>query len=67
MLLEGSCDCGLSGCGEAGEPDGEAFLLAVGVALCAGERWVPGDVAEGVLVMFGGDGGVWWGSRCHCG
>jgi hypothetical protein len=45
VLLERGCDCGLAGGGEAGEPDGEAFLLAETVALSAGQRWVPCDVA----------------------
>lgn len=46
MLLEGGCDSRLSRGGEAGEPDGEALLLAVCVALGAGERRMPGDIAE---------------------
>ena len=46
VLLEGGCDCGFAGGGEAGEPEGEAFLLGVGLALGAGETLVPGDVAR---------------------
>lgn len=46
VLLERGCDGGFSGCGEAGKPDGEALLLAEAVALSAGERWVPCNVAE---------------------
>lgn len=57
MLLERSRDCGFSRCREAGEPDGEAGLLAECVALLAGEGRVPGDVAENLsvcnLVKFG--------------
>jgi hypothetical protein len=45
VLLKSSRDGRLSGCGEAGEPDGEALLLAGGVALCAGKGRMPGNVA----------------------
>ena len=47
VLLERCRDCGLSGCRETGEPDGEAGLLAVCVALLARKGRVPGDVAGG--------------------
>lgn len=70
VLLEGSCDCGFAGGGEAGEPEGEAFLLGVRLALGARETFVPGDVAtHGISYMlvvlcswhtqvrFGGQGG----------
>tara|TARA_R110002003_G_scaffold198_25_gene15618 strand:- start:26891 stop:27175 length:285 start_codon:yes stop_codon:yes gene_type:complete len=46
MLLEGCCDGRFAGCGKAGEPDGEALLFAEFVALSAGERRVPCNVAE---------------------
>lgn len=46
MLLERGRDCGLAGCGEAGKPYREAFLLAEAIALSARERWVPGDIAK---------------------
>lgn len=45
VLLEGGGDGGLAGGGEAGEPEGEALLLAVLAALLASEAGVPGDVA----------------------
>lgn len=45
MLLEGSGDGGLARGGQAGQPDGQAALLAELIALAAGERRVPGDVA----------------------
>lgn len=47
VLLEGGCDGGFARGGEAGEPDCEAALFAVGVAFTAGEAVVPGDVAGG--------------------
>lgn len=47
MLLEGGSDGGLARGGEAGEPDGQALLLAGFVALLAREGGVPGDVAAG--------------------
>lgn len=47
VLLEGGGDGGFARGGEAGEPDGEALLLAEGLALGAGEGRVPGDVARG--------------------
>ena len=52
MLLEGCCDGGLARGGEAGEPDGEAALLAQVVALAAREGRVPGDVAAGRHVVL---------------
>ena len=69
VLLEGCRDGGFTRGGEACEPDCEAALLAVCVALAAGERRVPGDVAVGEYVSERWDGGVWWGGnlRCHCG
>lgn len=45
VLLEGGGDGGLARCRQAGEPDGEALLLAEGLALGAREGRVPGDVA----------------------
>lgn len=45
VLLEGGGDGGLAGGGEAGEPEGEALLLAVLATLLASEAGVPGDVA----------------------
>jgi hypothetical protein len=57
VLLERSRDGRLSGCREAGKPDGEALLLAGCVALCAREGRVPGDVAgRELLAMFACDG-----------
>jgi hypothetical protein len=51
MLFGGCRDGAFSGGGEAGEPEGEAFLFAKGVALGAGEAFVPCDVARiGLLV-----------------
>lgn len=50
VLLEGGGDGGLARGAEAREPDGEALLLARGLALGAGEGGVPGDVA--VLASF---------------
>lgn len=47
VLLKGSRDGGLARGGEAGEPEGEALLLAELAALLARETGVPGDVAEG--------------------
>lgn len=46
VLLEGGGDGGFARGGQAGEPDGEALLLAEGLALGAGEGRVPGDVAK---------------------
>jgi hypothetical protein len=45
VLLERGGDGGLARGGQAGQPDGEAALLAELIALAAGERRVPGDVA----------------------
>ena len=45
VLFKSSRDGGLPRCGETSEPDCEATLLAECVALAAGERRVPGDVA----------------------
>jgi len=50
MLLERSSYGGLARRREASEPDGEATLLAICVALAAGEGGVPSDVAVGALV-----------------
>ena len=50
MLLECCGDGRFTGCGQAGEPDCAALLLAESVALIAGEARVPGDVAGGVSV-----------------
>ena len=47
VLLEGCCDGGFTRGGETGEPECEAFLLAEFVALRAGERGMPGNVAIG--------------------
>jgi hypothetical protein len=58
MLLERRCDGGLSGRREAGEPDGEALLLAEAIALSARQRWVPGDVAAYNV----SDEAIWWGN-----
>lgn len=46
MLLESSCDCGFARGGEAGEPEGEAFLLSKALAFAPGEPFVPGDIAR---------------------
>lgn len=45
VLFQSGRDCGFAGGGEPGEPEGEAALLGVGLALGAGETFVPGDVA----------------------
>lgn len=45
VLLERSRDGGLARSRQAGEPDGEALLLAEAIALSARQRRVPGDVA----------------------
>lgn len=45
MLLERSSNGGLARGRETSEPDGETALLAESVALSAGQRRVPGDVA----------------------
>lgn len=62
VLLEGGCDGGFSAGGEAGEPDCEALLFAVCVALLAGKTLVPGDVADwceyGYAGTFVWDSGV---------
>jgi hypothetical protein len=47
VLLQGGGNGGLARGGEAGEPEGEALLLAELVALPVGEGGVPGDVAGG--------------------
>lgn len=54
VLLEGGGDGGFARGGEASEPDGEALLLAEGLALGAREGGVPGDVARGTekLLVF---------------
>lgn len=52
MLLEGRCDGGFSGGGEAGEPDCEAALFAQSIALVAQEAFVPCDVAVEVLILM---------------
>lgn len=44
VLLQSCCNGGFAGCGETCEPDREAALLAVCVALAAGQGRVPGDV-----------------------
>jgi hypothetical protein len=46
MLLERGCDRGLSRRRKTSEPECEALLLAEPVALSAGKRRVPCDVAE---------------------
>jgi hypothetical protein len=46
VLLKCGRDGRFAGRGKTGKPDGEALLFAEAVALSAGERWVPGDVAE---------------------
>ena len=48
VLLERGCDGRLARRRQAGEPDGEARLLAECVALSAREGRVPGDVAVDV-------------------
>jgi len=50
VLLERCRDGGFARRREAGEPDGEAFLLAVAIALGAREGRVPCDVAGVVCV-----------------
>ena len=52
VLLERSGDGRLARGRQASEPDGEAALLAECVALAAGERRVPGDVAAGREFML---------------
>lgn len=57
VLLEGGRDGGLAGSGETSQPKGEALLAIVAIALLAGETFVPGDVAVGSGVSFGGVNG----------
>ena len=52
VLLKRSGDGRLARGGQASEPNGEAALLAECVALAAGERRVPGDVAAGREFML---------------
>lgn len=74
VLFECCCDGRLSRCRQTSEPDGEARLLAVCVALGARERWVPGDVAvdvQYVCLRLGSRSSAMVGflagySRCHC-
>lgn len=54
MLLESGGHGGFARGGEAGEPNGEALLLAGFVALLAREGGVPGDVAAVMVVVSGG-------------
>jgi hypothetical protein len=61
VLFKGGRDGGFARGGEAGKPDCEAALLAVGVALAAGERRVPCDVAVPRVSVEDWNGGVWWG------
>jgi hypothetical protein len=51
VLLERGCDGGFARGGQAREPDCEALLLAVLVALGAGEGRVPGDVGRHDVVL----------------
>lgn len=51
VLLERFGNGGLARSRQAREPDGGSLLFTEGVALCAGEAGVPGDVARGVLVL----------------
>lgn len=53
VLLKGSRDGALSGCAQAGEPDGEALLAGVRVALVAGEARVPRDVPAARMLAEG--------------
>lgn len=61
MLLKGCGYGGFAGGGEAGEPEGEAFLVAVGVAFGAGEGGVPSYVSVGVVELVGGAVDGLWG------
>ena len=65
MLFGGCCDGAFSRGGEAGEPEGEAFLFAEGVALGAGETFVPCDVSIWWLLDVwncpGCEAEGWWG------